>query len=142
MILGLDRTMKIIHAAAVVLVDTDGRVLISSRPDYKTVMPGYWEFPGGKLEEGETPEEALRREIDEELGIKLGCFTPLSFISEPRGKYHVIVYVYICREWNGIPCPMESQGMKWVRVNELSQWDILPANKPLIPLIRDTVTEI
>ena len=138
--------MKITYAAACVLVDLDGRVLVADRPVYKEIMPGYWEFPGGKVEEGEAPEDCVRREVEEEIGVKLGCMAPLNFISESRqgengeDGYHVVVYVFICREWEGIPVPKEGQQFKWMKPIELNQLEkLLPANKPLISVIRDMV---
>lgn len=129
---------KIVHAAAVVLVDKDGRVLIAQRQPGQ-IMPDYWEFPGGKLQDGETPEDCIRREASEELGIALGCFAPLNFISETRDGYHVIVYLFICREWDGIPQGIEGQPLKWLRPNALYEVELLPANRPLISAIREVV---
>lgn len=130
--------MKTVYASAVTLVDTDKRVLIAKRRE-EQIMPGYWEFPGGKLKDNETPEECARREVKEELGIELGCFAPLTFISETREDYHVIVYLYICREWQGITKGSEGQEVKWVRPLDLTKYNLLPANIPLIPVIRDAV---
>jgi 8-oxo-dGTP diphosphatase len=127
-----------VYAAAVALVDKDGRVLIAKRPEGK-IMPGYWEFPGGKLEGNETPEQAAKREVKEEIGVSLGCFAPLSFISEKRDGYHVIVYVFVCREWQGTAEGKEEQELKWVRPMALAQENLLPGNVPLVPIIRDMV---
>ena len=127
----------ITHAAAVALIDSDGRILIQKRKADNEIMPNYWEFPGGKIEVGETPETCLIREVKEELGVALGCRAPLSFISEDRGEYHIIVYLYISRDTEGIPFGAEGQEIKWVRPMELSKYDLLPANKALIPMIRD-----
>ena len=131
--------MKIIHASAVVLVDRDNRVLIQKRAADNQLMPNYWEFPGGKMEENETPEQAIVREVKEELGVDLGCRAPLSFISSDRDDHHIIVYLFISRDTNGIPHGKEGQEIKWVRVNELNNYELLPENKPLIPIIRDFV---
>jgi len=131
--------IKTVYAAAVALVDKDKRVLIATRPAHKEIMPGYWEFPGGKLNEDETPEQCIKREAEEELGIKLGCFAPLTFISENRGDYHIVVYLYICREWDGIAQGIEGQEVKWVRPLDMNNYNILPANKPLIPMLRDFI---
>lgn len=132
--------MKVVYASAVALVDADKRVLIARRPKHKEIMPDYWEFPGGKVEDGETPDDCIRREAEEEVGVKLGCFTPLTFISERREGYHVIVYLYICREWDGIPRGVEDQEIKWIKPIDLAKVDdFLPANKPLIPMIRDFI---
>jgi len=129
----------ITHAAAVALIDSDGRVLIQKRPSTSEIMPNFWEFPGGKMEEGEIPETCVIREVKEELGVDLGCRAPLTFISEDRGDYHIIVYLYISRDTAGIPYGAEGQEIKWVRPNKLSEYDLLPANKALIPMIRDFV---
>lgn len=131
--------MKTVYAAAVALVDADKRVLMTERPAHKKIMPGYWEFPGGKLYKNESPEDCVKREAEEELGIKLGCFTPLTFISENRGDYHIIVYLYICREWDGIAQGAEGQKLKWLRPLDMRNYKILPANEPLIPTLRDFV---
>ncbi len=125
-------------AAAVALIDPDKRVLIAKRPEGK-IMAGYWEFPGGKLHAGETPEAALKREVEEEIGITLGCFAPLGFISEAREAEHVLVLLYLCREWQGIPQPKEGQELAWVRPLKLKEYNILPGNIPLIPILRDQI---
>jgi len=130
---------KIVHAAAIILVDKDKRVLIAKRPSTAEIMPDFWEFPGGKMEEGETPEQCLNREVKEELGVDLGCHFPLTFISEKRDGYHVIVYLYVCRETKGIPSAQEGQEIKWVRPLDLKDYELLPANKPLVPMIRDFI---
>ena len=129
--------MKFIYVSAAALIDVDNRVLIASRPE-GTFMPGFWEFPGGKLEAGETPEQALKREIKEELGVELSCFWPFTFISEKREDHHVIVLLYTCREWKGIPEPKINQKLKWVRAKELPKVEnMLPSNKPLVMALRD-----
>ncbi len=131
-------TLPIIYAVAAALVDRDGRVLIAQRPEGK-IMPGYWEFPGGKIEKGETPEAALKREIKEEIGVKMGCMAPLSFISETRDTYHVVVMLYVCREWEGIAQGLENQQLAWVRPMALPQYNLLPSNAPLVPIVRDFI---
>lgn len=129
---------NIVQAVAGVLVDQDGRVLIDKRRKDQ-IYADYWEFPGGKIEQGESPEEAIKREVKEETGVSMGCMAPLSFISEDRDEYHVIVLIYICREWEGIPQGLEGQETKWVRPEQLKDYELLPANVPLIPVIRDMV---
>lgn len=131
-------TKPLLHASAVALVDRDKRILIAKRPEGK-FMPGFWEFPGGKLEAGETPEAALKRELVEELGLTLGCTAPLTFISEAREDHHVIVYVYICREWKGIPEKKVHAELAWARVGKLKEYNLLPSNIPLITTLRDTI---
>lgn len=183
--------MKFFHAAATILVDPDKRILVQQRPADSAVMPHYWEFPGGKLQDGETPLECARREVWEETGLTMGCSAPLNFISETRNgesrdgsresdmltrshseaeakqdishspepakrshiendrshfqepsnnlPYHIIVYLYLCREWEGIPQPKLGQAMKWLRVQDLNSVDMLPGNLSMIPYIRDTV---
>lgn len=130
--------MQIVCAVAAILVDQDKRVLIAERPAGK-FMEGYWEFPGGKMEQGETPEAALRREVQEEMGVQMGCMAPLSFISEARSDHHALVLVYICREWKGIAAPQEGQQAAWVRIPQLRDYRLLPGNVPLLPIMRDMV---
>ncbi len=129
--------MNLIQVSAAVMIDEDGRILLGKRPE-GTFMAGYWEFPGGKIEPDETPEGALQREIEEELGVELGCFWPFTFLSETREEHHVVVLVFICREWEGIIKAKNHQELKWVRVNELDKVEnMLPSNKPLITALRD-----
>lgn len=117
------------------MIDARGKVLIAKRPEGR-IMSGYWEFPGGKLHSGELPEKALRREVREELGIELGAFTPFSFISEPREDCHVIVYLFHCREWRGTAQGMEGQELAWVPPTKLNEYDLLPSNRTLLPLLQ------
>ena len=124
--------------AAVALIDGDGRVLISKRPDNK-VMGGMWEFPGGKVENGETPEIALVRELEEELGIdtQTSCLAPFSFASQGCDDFHLVMPLFLCRVWRGIPRPLEGQSLKWVRPSRLSEYNMPPADIHLISMLRD-----
>ena len=124
----------IVTAAA--LVDRDGRLLVQQRPAGKS-MAGLWEFPGGKLEPGETPEACLMRELQEELGIETdaACLAPATFASEALGDRHLLLLLYICRKWRGTPEPLEAAALKWVRPVELHALAMPPADRPLIGLI-------
>lgn len=126
-------TKELMLVAAAALVDPDGRVLISKRPEGKS-LEGYWEFPGGKVEWGETPELALIRELNEELGINVtkACLAPLTFASHSYGMFHLLMPLYVCRRWNGIPEPKEGQTLKWVRPRDLGDFPMPPADLPLI----------
>lgn len=130
--------MKIILVVAVVLIDRDGRVLLSQRPSGKS-MAGLWEFPGGKVENGEVPEEALIRELKEELGIDTwcSCLAPLSFASHSYEDFHLLMPVFVCRKWVGSPTPMEGQALKWVNRDKLKDYPMPPADIPIIAVIRD-----
>ncbi|MEO1067069.1 MAG: 8-oxo-dGTP diphosphatase MutT [Pseudomonadota bacterium] len=130
--------MKITLVVACALVDADNRVLIAQRPEGKA-MAGLWEFPGGKLEAGETPEAALVRELREELGVetKVDCLAPLTFASFPHDSFHLLMPLYICRRFWGMPSPREGQQLKWVRANRLRDYDMPPADDPLIPPLID-----
>jgi 8-oxo-dGTP diphosphatase len=132
--------MKIILVSAVALIDQDGRILIAKRPDGKS-MAGLWEFPGGKVELGETPEQALVRELSEELGIKTwnSCLAPMTFASHEYEDFHLLMPLFVCRKWEGIVIPKEKQELKWVYSNELKNYPMPPADKPLIPILRDWV---
>jgi 8-oxo-dGTP diphosphatase len=123
---------------AVALVDTDNRVLIAQRPQHK-MLGGLWEFPGGKLHDGEPPEDALIRELDEELGITVeaACLAPLTFASHPYDEFHLLMPVYICRKWNGFVEAREAQALKWVRPRDLRNYPMPPADAPLIPPLID-----
>ncbi|MCY4287493.1 MAG: (deoxy)nucleoside triphosphate pyrophosphohydrolase [Aestuariivita sp.] len=120
------------------LIDRDGRVLLSQRPEGK-FLSGLWEFPGGKVRAGEMPEAALIREIDEELGLSItgSCLAPLSFASHCYDEQHLLLLLFVCRKWDGIPRPNEGQALKWVGVNELKQYPMPPANLPLVAQLRD-----
>jgi 8-oxo-dGTP diphosphatase len=132
--------MKTILVSAVALIDKDGRILIAKRPDGKS-MAGLWEFPGGKVEIGETPEQALVRELSEELGIKTwnSCLAPLTFASHSYEKFHLLMPLFVCRRWEGIALAKEKQELKWVYSNELKNYPMPPADIPLIPILRDWV---
>ncbi len=126
--------MKILLVVAVALVDADNRVLIAQRPEGKN-LAGLWEFPGGKLEPGERPEESLIRELKEELGIdvKEACLAPLTFASHAYPDFHLLMPLYICRRWEGTVTSREGQALKWVRANKLRDYPMPPADEPLIP---------
>jgi 8-oxo-dGTP diphosphatase len=123
---------------AVALVDADNRVLIAQRPADK-MLGGLWEFPGGKVHEGEQPEEALIRELAEELGIEveIPCLAPLTFASHTYQDFHLLMPLYICRKWNGFVEPREAQALKWVRARDLRKYPMPPADAPLIPPLID-----
>lgn len=127
---------KLLLVSAVALVDADGRVLLAKRPAGKE-MAGLWEFPGGKVHEGETPEETLVRELKEELGIEtsVACLSPAAFASHAYEKFHLLMPLYICRNWRGLVRPHEGQEIKWVKPQELKNYPMPPADLPLIPLL-------
>jgi 8-oxo-dGTP diphosphatase len=131
-----DRPTLLVAACA--LIDIDGRVLLARRPEGKT-MAGLWEFPGGKLQPGETPEAALIRELKEELGIDVSatCLAPFAFASHAYENFHLLMPLYLCRRWKGLPTPRENQTLKWVWPDKLPDYDVPPADKPLISLLRD-----
>ena len=124
--------------AAVALIDVDGRVLLAKRPEGKT-MAGLWEFPGGKLQQGETPEQALVRELREELGIDTrdSCLAPLAFASHGYDDVQLLMPLFACRVWQGTPSPQEGQELAWVRPARLGDYPMPPADEPLVALIRD-----
>lgn len=125
-----------LFVVAAALVDSDGRLLVQQRPDGKA-MAGLWEFPGGKVEPGETPESALIRELREELAIDVeqACLAPACFASEALGERHLILLLYICRKWRGIPQAIEAPAIRWVRPLDLHSLPMPPADKPLIGLL-------
>jgi len=136
--LKLTGPVKTVLVAAVALVDVDGRVLIAERPEGKS-MAGLWEFPGGKVEPGETPEQALIRELLEELAIDVteACLAPFTFASHIYEDFHLLMPLYLCRRWDGILRPLEGQQVKWVRPLELRTYPMPPADEPLIAMLRD-----
>jgi 8-oxo-dGTP diphosphatase len=131
-------SVKLVLVAACALVDVDGRVLIAQRPEGKA-MAGLWEFPGGKVEPGETPEAALIRELREELGIDTwaSCLAPLSFASHPYPGFHLLMPLFACRKWDGVPHPREHRALKWIAVRDLTAYPMPPADLPLLPVLRD-----
>ncbi|MEO3434751.1 8-oxo-dGTP diphosphatase MutT [Inquilinus sp. CAU 1745] len=128
----------IILVAAVALIDSDGRVLLADRPEGKE-MAGLWEFPGGKVDPGETPESALIRELREELGIDTqeSCLAPFTFASHAYEKFHLLMPLYLCRKWEGAPHPHEGQRLAWVRPTKLRDYPMPPADKPLVAMLLD-----
>jgi 8-oxo-dGTP diphosphatase len=126
-------SLKLVLVAACALIDADGRVLIAERPPGRR-MAGLWEFPGGKVEAGERPEETLIRELKEELGIivREPCLAPLTFASHAYEDFHLLMPLYVCRRWEGIVTPLEGQQLKWVKPNKLRDYPMPPADVPLI----------
>ena len=122
----------------VALVDSDGRVLLAQRPAGKA-MAGLWEFPGGKVQAGETPEAALIRELKEELGIDVAesCLAPFTFASHGYETFHLLMPLYVCRVWKGMVSPQEGQAVTWVRPARLADYPMPPADKPLVAMLRD-----
>jgi 8-oxo-dGTP diphosphatase len=130
--------MKIILVSAIALIDRDGRVLLAQRPKGKP-MEGLWEFPGGKVEAHETTELALLRELEEELGINTweSCLAPLTFASHTYETFHLVMPLFVCRKWKGIPHPRENQKLKWVTKQELRSYPMRAADIPLVPILYD-----
>ncbi|MGB2294193.1 MAG: (deoxy)nucleoside triphosphate pyrophosphohydrolase [Candidatus Puniceispirillum sp.] len=130
--------LPLVLVSAVALVDIDGRILLAQRPAHKK-MGGLWEFPGGKIEAGESPEAALIRELQEELDINTSesCLAPLSFASHAYDDFHLLMMLFACRRWHGQPRPVEGGALKWVRPNQLRDYPMPPADIPLIPVLRD-----
>jgi 8-oxo-dGTP diphosphatase len=127
-------SVNLVLVAACALIDPDGRVLLAQRPEGKA-MAGLWEFPGGKVEAGERPEESLIRELKEELGIVVNeeCLAPLTFASHRYPEFQLLMPLYVCRRWEGIAAAREGQKLKWVRPNDLRNYPMPPADEPLIP---------
>ena len=130
--------MKTVLVSAVALIDVDGRILLGQRPEGKS-MAGLWEFPGGKVEDGETPEVALIRELEEELGINTweSCLAPLTFASHTYEKFHLLMPLVAGRKWEGTPQSRENQALKWVHAKDLKDYPMPAADVPLIPILRD-----
>ncbi|MGD9544055.1 MAG: (deoxy)nucleoside triphosphate pyrophosphohydrolase [Methylocystis sp.] len=129
--------MNLLLVVAAALIDADNRVLIAQRPEGKT-LAGLWEFPGGKLHPGERPEDALARELEEELGVRIcaPCCAPLTFASHAYDDFHLLMPLYVCRKWEGFIAPAEGQAVKWTRARDLRNYPMPPADAPLIgPLI-------
>src|SRR4051812_34195131 len=131
-------SVRIVLVAACALIDADGRVLIAERPAGRS-MAGLWEFPGGKVEAGETPEASLIRELKEELGIvvKEACLAPLTFASHSYEDFHLLMPLYVCRRWEGLAISREGQNLAWVRPNKLRDYPMPAADIPLIPHLID-----
>ena len=129
---------RIVLVAAVALVDIDGRVLLAERPAGKA-MAGLWEFPGGKVEAGETPEASLIRELKEELAIDVtaSCLAPFTFASHAYAEFHLLMPLYVCRRWEGTVAALEGQRLAWVRPARLADYAMPPADKPLVAMLRD-----
>ena len=132
----MDKPLVLVVACA--LIDADDRILLAQRPAGKS-MAGLWEFPGGKVEPGETPEESLIRELMEELGVetKVACLAPLTFASHSYDDFHLLMPLYICRKWDGIPLAVEGQVLKWVFARDMRDYPMPPADLPLIPHLMD-----
>ncbi|MBI3707553.1 MAG: 8-oxo-dGTP diphosphatase MutT [Proteobacteria bacterium] len=128
----------IVLVAAAALIDPDNRVLLARRPPGKA-MAGLWEFPGGKVRQGETPEAALIRELAEELGIDItvACLAPFTFASHRYPEFHLVMPLYLCRRWRGTVTAREGQELKWLRPNRLAEYPMPPADVPLIAMLRD-----
>ena len=133
-----DGAKPLLLVAACALIDLDNRVLLARRPEGKK-MAGLWEFPGGKLNPGETPEAALIRELREELGIDVAeaCLAPFAFVSHAYERFHLLMPLYLCRRWKGFVRPLENQSLAWVRAGKLGDYEMPAADKPLVPLLRD-----
>lgn len=129
---------RVVLVSAVALIDPDGRVLLARRPEGRP-MAGLWEFPGGKVEPDETPEAALIRELQEELGIGTweSCLAPLSFASHGYEEFHLLMPLFACRKWEGVPRPREGQTLAWARPGELRDYPMPPADRPLVAILRD-----
>ena len=133
-----EANLRLVLVSAVALVDADGRVLLAQRPVGKP-LAGLWEFPGGKVNPGETPEMALIRELSEELGIDVAasCLAPFTFASYTYPDFHLLMPLYICRKWSGIPMAREGQRLAWVRPDRIGDYPMPPADPPLVAMLRD-----
>ncbi len=133
--------MIIQQVAIGALIDPEGRVLFCKRPADKYIMPNLWEFPGGKVRKDELPEKTLTRELNEELGIETwaSCLAPVTFVSHNYADFNVILFLFICRRWEGIPQPMEGQELMWVNRNELRDYEMPEANSYLVAILRDWI---
>lgn len=132
--------LPLLLVGACALIDPDGRVLIAQRPAGKS-MAGLWEFPGGKIEKGERPEDTVIRELEEELGIVVreACLAPFVFASHSYETFHLLMPLFLCRRWEGTVTPREGQALKWVRPRDLHAFPMPPADVPLVPLLRDLI---
>jgi len=130
--------VNLLLVVAAALVDADGRVLLSQRPKGKA-LEGLWEFPGGKIDRNERPEDALVRELREELGIvvKVPCLAPLTFASYAYDDFHLLMPLFVCRKWEGMVQPLDGQALKWVRPKDIRAYPMPPADEPLIPHLED-----
>ena len=133
-------TLPLVLVSAVALIDLDGRILLAQRPEGKS-MAGLWEFPGGKVNAGETPEAALIRELAEELGIDVAasCLAPFTFASHTYPDFHLLMPLYVCRKWSGIPTSLEGQRLTWAPPARLGDYPMPPADAPLVAMLRDLV---
>jgi 8-oxo-dGTP diphosphatase len=133
-----ESALPILTVVAVALVDADGRVLLAQRPEGKS-MAGLWEFPGGKIHAGESPEAALIRELKEEIDIDVteACLAPFTFASHRYESFHLLMPLYVCRRWNGTLRPREGQALAWVRPAKLGEYPMPPADKPLVAMLQD-----
>jgi len=133
-----ERPLPMMLVAAVAMVDVDGRVLVGQRPDGKA-MEGLWEFPGGKVADGETPEAAVVRELAEELGVDIteSCLAPIAFASHAYDDFHLLMPLYACRVWKGTPTAHEHAALKWVRPVDIARLPMPPADAPLVAMLRD-----
>jgi 8-oxo-dGTP diphosphatase len=130
--------LPLLLVAAVAMVDVDGRVLLAQRPEGKA-MAGLWEFPGGKVDQGETPEAAVVRELAEELGVDIteSCLAPFTFASHRDAEAHLLMPLYLCRVWRGTPSPLEGQALRWLRPRAMAGVPMPPADAPLVAMLRD-----
>jgi 8-oxo-dGTP diphosphatase len=132
------RDRRVTLVIACVLIDGDGRILLARRPQGRA-MAGLWEFPGGKMEAGETPEQCIIRELDEELGVRVkpACLAPLTFASHAYDDFHLLMPLFVTRRWRGNPTPREGQELAWVRLGELRNYEMPPADRPLAAMLFD-----